>query len=153
MPKNCSFQNSTGEAIGLMAAKFRALGEVSRLKLIFAAGNGEKNVTQLIAATGLSQANVSKHLQILTEAGILIRRKKGIYVFYSTTDSKIVKLCEVVGTSLQKRLSEQVNFSTNNLCCKARGDSSRDRSGHWSKPFASHVACGGVESSRSRNAV
>jgi DNA-binding transcriptional ArsR family regulator len=94
MPKNCSFQNSTGEAIGLMAAKFRALGEVSRLKLIFAAGNGEKNVTQLIAATGLSQANVSKHLQILTEAGILIRRKKGIYVFYSTNRPPILKCIE-----------------------------------------------------------
>jgi ArsR family transcriptional regulator len=86
MPKNCSFQNLTGETIGLMAAKFRALGEVSRLKLIFAAGNGEKNVTQLIAATGLSQANVSKHLKILTASGILTRRKKGIFVFYSTTD-------------------------------------------------------------------
>lgn len=103
MPKNCSFQNSTGKAIGLMAAKFRALGEVSRLKLIFAAGNGEKNVTHLIAATGLSQANVSKHLQILTEAGILIRRKKGIYVFYSATDSSLFTLCEVGRASLRKR--------------------------------------------------
>jgi DNA-binding transcriptional ArsR family regulator len=102
MPKNCSFQNSTGEAIGLMAAKFRALGEVSRLKLIFAAGNVEKNVTQLIAATGLSQANVSKHLQILTEAGILARRKKGIYVFYSMIDSSVFKLCEVGNDSGKK---------------------------------------------------
>lgn len=103
MPKNCSFQNLTGEAIGLMAAKFRALGEVSRLKLIFAAGNGEKNVTELIAATGLSQANVSKQLHILTDSGILTRRKQGIYVFYSTTDSKVIKLCEVVGTELSRR--------------------------------------------------
>src|ERR1039457_3051569 len=83
MPKTTSFQNVTEAAIKLMAARFRALGEVSRLKLIFAVGNGEKNVSQLIAATGLSQANVSKHLQILTDIGILARRKKGIYVFYS----------------------------------------------------------------------
>ena len=95
MPKNCSFQNLTAEAIGLMAAKFRALGEVSRLQLIFAAGNGEKNVTELVAATGLSQANVSKHLKILTDNGILARRKQGIYVFYSTTDSSVFKLCKV----------------------------------------------------------
>jgi len=54
MPKNCSFQNLTGEAIELMAAKFRALEEVSRLKLIFAVGNVERNVTQLIATIGLS---------------------------------------------------------------------------------------------------
>jgi DNA-binding transcriptional ArsR family regulator len=85
----------TSEAIGLMAAKFRALGEVSRFKLIFAAGNGEKNVSQLIAATGLSQANVSKHLKILTDSGIFVRRKQGIYLFYSTTDSSVFKLCEV----------------------------------------------------------
>ena len=76
MPKKCSFQNLTGAAIGLMAAKFRALGEVSRLKLIIAAGNGEKNVTELIAAAGLSQANVSKHLKILTDGGFLVRRKR-----------------------------------------------------------------------------
>ena len=95
MSKNCSFQNPTGESIGLMAARFRALSEISRLKLIFAAGNNEKNVTQLIAATGLSQANVSKHLKILTDSGIFVRRKQGIYVFYSTTDLSVFKLCKV----------------------------------------------------------
>jgi DNA-binding transcriptional ArsR family regulator len=103
MPKNCLFQNLTGKAIKLMAAKFRALGEVSRLRLILAAGNGEKNVTQLIAATGLSQANVSKHLRMLTGSGILIRRKKGIYVFYSTPDSTVFKLCEIVSPGFFNR--------------------------------------------------
>jgi len=38
MPKNCSFQNLTGKSIGLMAARFRALSEVSRLKLMLAVG-------------------------------------------------------------------------------------------------------------------
>jgi ArsR family transcriptional regulator len=103
--------------------------------LIFAARSGEKNVTQLVTATGLSQANVSKHLQILTDIGILARRKKGIYVFYSVTDSSVFKLCEVGNASLRKRLSGQVNFSTNNPCCKARVDSSRDCPGHRSKRF------------------
>src|ERR1039457_6050475 len=76
MPKTASFQNMTEASIKLMAARFRALGEVSRLKLIFAVGNGEKNASLLIAATGLSQANVSKHLQILTARGFLVRRKR-----------------------------------------------------------------------------
>jgi ArsR family transcriptional regulator len=92
LPKTASFQNMTEAAIKLMAARFCALGEVSRLKLISAVGNGEKNVSQLIAATGLSQANVSKHLKILTDSGIFARRKQGIYVFYSTTDSSVFKL-------------------------------------------------------------
>ena len=92
MRKNTSFQIFNESDIEQVAKRFRALGEASRLKLTFAAGNGEKNVTQLIAATGLSQANVSKHLQILTASGIFVRRKKGIYVFYSTTDSSVFKL-------------------------------------------------------------
>jgi len=54
-----------------------------------------KNVSQLIAATGLSQANVSKHLKILTDTGILTRRKSGIYVFYSAIDLSVFKLCEL----------------------------------------------------------
>jgi ArsR family transcriptional regulator len=95
MRKNISFQTFNENTIELVAAKFRALGEASRLKLIFAVGNGEKNVSQLIAATGLSQANVSKHLKILTDSGIFARRKQGIYVFYSTTDSSVFKLCKV----------------------------------------------------------
>jgi ArsR family transcriptional regulator len=95
MRKNTLFQNLTEADLDLIAARFRALSEVSRLKLIMAAGNGEKNVSQLIAVTGLSQANVSKHLKILTDSGILARRKQGIYVFYSTTDSSVFKLCKV----------------------------------------------------------
>jgi len=95
MRKNTLFQNLTEVDLDLIAARFRALLEVSRLKLIMAAGDGEKNVSQLIAATGLSQANVSKHLKILTDSGILARRRQGIYVFYSTTDSSVFKLCKV----------------------------------------------------------
>jgi ArsR family transcriptional regulator len=107
MPRNTSSQTLSEEAIELIAARFRALGEVSRLRLIVAIGNGEKNVSQLVAATGLTQANVSRHLQTLTDAGILVRRKEGVCVFYSTADPTVFILCEVVGTSLQKRLSGQ----------------------------------------------
>jgi DNA-binding transcriptional ArsR family regulator len=57
--------------------------------LIFAGGYGEKNVSQLIAATGLSQANVSGHVRIPTDSGIFARRKQGAFVFYSTSDSSV----------------------------------------------------------------
>lgn len=82
MPKKFAFQDLNEETIGSLAAHFRALGEVSRLKLLFAVGSGEKNVSQLIAATGLSQANVSKHLKILTDTGTLAHRRNGICVIY-----------------------------------------------------------------------
>lgn len=109
MPKNTSFQTFKESDFEQVAARFRALGEASRLRLIFAARSGEKNVTQLVAATGLSQANVSKHLKILTDSGILARRKNGIFVFYST-DSNVFKLCEVCRAGLRKD-SGQAEFS------------------------------------------
>ena len=80
--------------MGLLAARFRALSEVSRLKLMLAVGQGEKNVTELISATGLTQANVSKHLQILTASGFLVRRKRGIFVYYAALAPNFLKLCE-----------------------------------------------------------
>jgi len=86
-----------------VATRFRALGEVSRLRLIFSADKGKMNVTELIAISGLSQANVSKHLRILTNAGLLIRQKKGIFVRYSTPGSTASKLCALASASLGVR--------------------------------------------------
>ena len=65
-----SFDCIPNNMLELIAARFRALGEASRLKLVLAVGEGEKNVTELVRGTGLSQANVSKHLKTLTDAAI-----------------------------------------------------------------------------------
>lgn len=93
-------------ALELIASRFRVLGEASRLKLISALQAGEKNVGELVAATGLNQANVSRHLQSLTDAGILFRRKDGLNVIYAIADPSIFDLCDLVCGSMQKRLAE-----------------------------------------------
>jgi DNA-binding transcriptional ArsR family regulator len=94
-------------ALELIAARFRVLGEPSRLALILALEAGERHVNQLVQATGLSQANVSRHLQTLADAGILGRRKAGLRVFYFIADPDIFKLCDSVCGSVQKRLHAQ----------------------------------------------
>jgi len=91
-------------ALDLVAARFRVLGEASRLKLIQALNGSERSVTDLIDTTGLTQANASRHLQTLTASGILKRRKRGLHVLYSIADPKIFDLCEHVCGSLQKRI-------------------------------------------------
>jgi DNA-binding transcriptional ArsR family regulator len=102
----------TPEVLEIIAARFRVLGEASRLKLILALEDGEKNVTRLVELTGLTQANVSRHLQTLTSAGILGRRKEGFNVIYYIADESIFELCDQVCGSLQKRLAQQARAFT-----------------------------------------
>ena len=94
------------QALEMIAARFKILGEPMRLRLIIALEGGEKNVTHLVEATGGTQANVSRHLQSLTEAGILDRRKEGLKVYYFIADDSIFDMCESVCGSLQKRMDK-----------------------------------------------
>ena len=97
-------------ALDLIAARFRVLGEPMRLKLIIALEEGERNVGQLVESTGGTQANVSRHLQTLTDSGILGRRKEGLSVYYFIADESIFTLCDNVCGSLQKRLDEHARI-------------------------------------------
>lgn len=96
------------EALGLIASWFRTLAEPSRLKILRALETGEKNITDLVAATGLTQANVSRHVQSLAEAGMVGRRKEGLAVVCFIADPTISKLCDTVCSNLMKKLSQQM---------------------------------------------
>ena len=90
------------EALELVARRFAVLGEPMRLRLLRALFAGEKNVHTLVELTGGTQANVSRHLQPLTEAHLLKRRKDGLQVFYAISDPTLFKLCDLVCGSLEK---------------------------------------------------
>jgi len=94
-------------AIELIAARFRALSEPTRLKLLMTLEEGEKNVTDLVKATGTTQTNVSRQLSLLTAAGLLARRKSGMSVLYRIADPGIFDLCGHVCKSLQKRITQE----------------------------------------------
>ena len=95
------------QALEIVARRFAVLAEPMRLRLIQALFAGEKNVGELVEATGGTQANVSRHLQTLTAAHVLSRRKEGLQVFYEISDPTIPKLCELVCGSLEKSLTRQ----------------------------------------------
>ena len=98
------------EALQLIARRFAVLAEPMRLRLLHTLFPGEKNVSELVEATGGTQANISRHLQTLTEAHILARRKEGLQVFYSIADPSIFVLCELVCGSLEKQLEKQAGI-------------------------------------------
>ena len=88
-----------GDLAGV-AQHFKLLGEPMRLKILQAVCREPRTVTDIVAATGATQANVSKHLALLAAAGILTRQKAGQCVYYGMKDPLTLKLCELVHTQL-----------------------------------------------------
>lgn len=99
--------NSTPKTLLPVAEYFKVLSEVSRLQVLCCLKTGAKNVTEIIAATELGQANVSKHLKILVQAGMVTRHPEGVNVYYQICDQIIFELCELVCERLAIRLQEQ----------------------------------------------
>jgi DNA-binding transcriptional ArsR family regulator len=79
-----------------MARVFHALGEPMRLRLLNALATGERSVNELVAATGTSQPNVSKHLSVLVNAGMLRRRKEGVKICYSLVGETPLQLVSLM---------------------------------------------------------
>jgi DNA-binding transcriptional ArsR family regulator len=103
-------QDVSAAALELIAKRFRVLSETIRLRLINQLRGGEMSVNELTAGLGSSQPNVSKHLKILAESGILRREQRGNTVYYAIADPSIFQLCEVVCDSLGERYKEQANL-------------------------------------------
>ncbi len=96
------------EFLDRMAEKFRMLADPTRLAILRALLDGEKSVGRVVEETGQGQANVSKHLKLLAEAGIVGRRKEGLQVFYAVADPLIERLCELVCGSIVREVEEDV---------------------------------------------
>lgn len=94
-------------ALAQVADYFKVLSELSRLQVLCSLRSGSKNVTEIIEETGLGQANVSKHLKILAQAGIVSRSQQGVSVYYEIAEPLIFELCELVGDRLFTRLEAQ----------------------------------------------
>ncbi len=84
------------EMVALVAERFRALAEPARLHIMQALRAGEQTVGELVDATGLGTANVSKHLQILHAAGFVTRRKEGLHVHYGLAGEDVFRLCDIM---------------------------------------------------------
>lgn len=83
-------------ALELIATRFRALSEPMRLRLLNTLMQGERTVGQLVEASGSGQANVSKHLAVLKDAGMVGTRKEGLSTFCYIADPMVNELCEMM---------------------------------------------------------
>ncbi|HEU5207039.1 MAG TPA: metalloregulator ArsR/SmtB family transcription factor [Gaiellaceae bacterium] len=92
--------------VELIARRFRVLGEPMRIRILDRLRDGEATVNDLTEALETSQQNVSKHLGVLHDAGIVSRRKDANHVRYSIADEGVLELCEQVCGGLRRQLSE-----------------------------------------------
>lgn len=94
----------TPELLERVAERFKALAEPSRLQLLQFMKAGELTVGDLVERSGLTQANVSKHLQLLLALGFVRRRKEGLFTHYRLADDDVFRLCDLMCGRLNRDL-------------------------------------------------
>ena len=119
LPACLAMQSLPPEALVQVASYFQALAEPARLQLLNLLREGERNVGELAELTGYSAANVSRHLALLTQHGVLAREARGNSAYYRIADKSIYALCDLVCDSIARRI---------------------DRTAHERAPFAAPAA-------------
>lgn len=92
--------------VELIARRFRVIGEPMRIRILERLREDEASVQELTRALESSQQNVSKHLGVLLEAGIVSRRKQGTSALYALADESVLALCELVCGGLQRQFAD-----------------------------------------------
>lgn len=94
------------------AIVLKALGQPTRLQILDLLKDGERCVCEIFPAINQEQANVSKHLSILKQAGILESRKDGLRILYRIKKPEILDLLTGVSKLLKAQASEQHRLMT-----------------------------------------
>lgn len=96
----------TADAAELIARRFRALSDPTRLRILDLLRTREASVGELTKALGANQQNVSKHLAALHAEGFVARRKRGTSAIYRISDPAVLEICERVCAGIESQLAE-----------------------------------------------
>ncbi len=92
------------EALAQVAAYFQALAEPTRLQILNLLREKERNVGELAQLCGYTSANISRHLSLLTQHGLVSRESRGNSAFYKIADPSIYALCDLVCGNIARQL-------------------------------------------------
>ena len=107
----CSLMEDLDDrAIEQVADFFGAFAVPMRLKILNALRGGERNVGDLTAEFGCSQANVSKHLSVLAHKGLIAKTLRGTSAYYRIVDPRIYQLCDLVCVQIGQRFAHQADM-------------------------------------------
>lgn len=103
------------EALAQVAAYFQALSEPTRLQILNLLRSGERNVGELAQACGYTSANISRHLSLLMQHGLVEREGRGTAVYYRIADDSVYALCDLVcgniGRQLERTAADRKAFA------------------------------------------
>ena len=91
----------------VVARYFSVLSEPTRLRIIHTICQQEQSVTAVVAATGFTQTNVSRHLALMHSVGVVSRRREGNAVYYQITDPEFVEICRTVCVRIAGQIDDQ----------------------------------------------
>lgn len=92
------------EVFDSVARYFGLLAEPTRLKILHAICNQERSVSDIVAVTGATQTNASRHLALMHRAGVVSRRREGSVVFYRLVDPDFAEICRTVCVRIAGRI-------------------------------------------------
>ena len=95
----------------LQAEISKTLANPIRLAILHTLRNGEKNVNELTEILGISQSNLSQHLALMRQKGIVKTRKQGASIFYSVVNSKINQACDMMREVLLDQFKQKQEFA------------------------------------------
>ena len=87
-----------------VARYFSVLSEPTRLKILHAICDEEHSVTEIVRASGATQTNVSRHLAMMLQVGVVSRRRQGTTVFYRLVDPEFAQMCRTVCVRIASRI-------------------------------------------------
>ncbi len=87
-----------------VARYFSVLAEPTRLKILHAICDEEHSVSEIVRASGATQTNVSRHLAMMLQVGVVARRRQGTSVFYRVVDPEFAQMCRSVCVRIASRI-------------------------------------------------
>lgn len=97
----------TAKALEQIADYFKVLADPTRLQILSLLGDGDYNVGELAKQCDCSSANISRHLSLLSQHGLIVRTSKGTSAYYQLTDQSPYALCELVCENIHRKISAQ----------------------------------------------
>ena len=107
VPARAGVADGLDPVLAVVARYFAVLAEPTRLKILHAICEDEQSVSAIVAATGATQSNVSRHLALMLGAGIVERRRAGNVVYYRMADPEFVAICRRMCERIASRLGNE----------------------------------------------